>query len=173
MDDVMEKARAVKALILDVDGVLTDGTLWFGPDGEVMKAFNILDGLGIKLLQSTGVQVGIITGRHSETIASRAAELGLEHLLQGREDKREALEELLATLGLAADACAYMGDDLPDLAAIRHAHLGITVPNGHPFVIRHADWCTERSGGRGAVREACDLILQARGDLTTLCNGYL
>lgn len=173
MDTALEKATRIRLLALDVDGVLTDGRLLFGNSGEEIKAFHILDGLGIKLLQRSGIEVAIITGRRSDLVARRAAELGLEHLVQGREDKLQALEALCAGLGICLEETAYMGDDLPDLAALRRAGLGISVPNGHPFVVRHADWCTERSGGSGAVREACDLILLAQGRLQAIQDAYL
>ncbi len=173
MDTVLEKAARIRLLALDVDGVLTDGRLLFGNSGEEIKAFHILDGLGIKLLQRSGIEVAIITGRRSDLVARRAAELGLEHLVQGQEDKLQALEALCAGLGIGLEETAYMGDDLPDLAALHRAGLGISVPNGHPFVVRHADWCTERSGGSGAVREACDLILLAQGRLQAIQDAYL
>lgn len=173
MHDIEQRARAIKLLVLDVDGVLTDGRLWFGNSGEELKAFNIQDGLGVKLLQRGGVQVAIITGRQSALVARRAGELGIEHLVQGREDKLQALEELCARLGLALTEVAYMGDDLPDLAAIRRAGLGITVANGHHFVAEHAAYRTQRCGGEGAVREACELILRAQGRLAALLDQYL
>jgi 3-deoxy-D-manno-octulosonate 8-phosphate phosphatase (KDO 8-P phosphatase) len=173
MLEVMQKARDIKLLVLDVDGVLTDGRLYFGNSGEELKAFHIQDGLGIKLLQRGGVAVAIITGRQSTLVARRAQELGIAHLLQGREDKLVALRALCAELNLELSEVAYMGDDLPDLAAIRAAGLGITVADGHSFVAQHADYKTERPGGHGAVREACELILRAQGRLTAALEQYL
>lgn len=158
-------AAAVKLLALDVDGVLTDGRLYYGNAGEELKAFNIKDGLGIKLLRDAGVQVAIITGRQSEIVRRRASELGIGRVVQGREDKRVALQELRTTLGLEWEDCAYMGDDLPDLGAIRAAGLGMTVADACPQVIEAADWCSGYNGGCGAVREACEFILSARGEL--------
>ncbi len=166
-------ARLVRLLVLDVDGVLTDGHLWFGNSGEELKAFDIQDGLGIKLLARGGIATAIITGRRSALVARRAQELGIQHLLQGREDKQEALIELCADLGLNPAETAYMGDDLPDLGAIRAAGFGIAPANAHAFVARHADHRTERRGGHGAVREACELILASQGKLDALLDSYL
>ena len=170
---VKARAREIRLLALDVDGVLSGGELYFGNDGAELKAFNILDGQGIKMLQQSGVTVAIITGRSSQLVANRARNLGIEHVYQGREDKLTALEELRGDLELQWEHIAYLGDDLPDLAAIRRAGLGMTVPNGDPFVARHAHWCTARRGGEGAVREACELIMQAQGTLDAAREGYL
>lgn len=166
-------ARAMRLLALDVDGVLTNGSLVFSASGDEQKSFNILDGLGIKLLQRDGIEVALITGRTSPLTERRAADLGIRHLLQGREDKARALTELAERLGLTLETIAYMGDDLPDLGAIRRAALGITVPNGHWFVRQHADWCTRNSGGSGAVREVADALLAARGTLEDHLRNYL
>lgn len=173
MLEAIKKARDIRLLALDVDGVLTDGRLWFGNNGEELKAFDIKDGLGIKLLQRAGVAVAIITGRRSELVARRARELGIEHVIQGREDKLVALNALCAELGLNLDEVAYMGDDLPDLSAIRAVGLGVTVADGHPFVARHAAHTTTRGGGAGAVRELCELILRGRGQLDATLESYL
>jgi len=163
-----ERVAALRLLALDVDGVLTDGRITYGSGGEELKAFNIKDGLGIKLLQRAGIEVAIITGRRSTIVERRAAELGIDSVIQGREDKRIALEELCAGRGLALGACAYMGDDLPDLGAIEAAGIGLSVADAAPRVRKAADWCSERRGGDGAVREACDAILKARGVLDEL-----
>lgn len=173
MLEVIQKARDIRLLALDVDGVLTDGRLWFGNSGEEMKAFHIQDGLGIKLLQNSGVAVALITGRRSALVERRAAELGIRHVIQGREDKLQALQALCAELQLELAEAAYMGDDLPDLAAIRAAGLGITVADGHDLVAQHADFRTARAGGSGAVREACEMILRAQGRLDALLEQYL
>jgi len=151
-------------LVLDVDGVLTDGRLYYGDNGEEFKAFNIRDGLGIKLLQQAGVQVAIITGRVSDIVSRRARELGIEEIIQGREDKREALLELCRRHSLTLQDCAYMGDDLPDLGAIVAAGLGMSVADACAAVCEAADWRSSLAGGCGAVREACEFILDARGD---------
>lgn len=172
MADLGEAARRLRLLALDVDGVLTDGRIVYGNDGEELKAFSIKDGLGIKLAQRAGLQVAIITGRSSGIVARRAAELGIDLVVQGREDKLVALQELCASLGITPGECAYMGDDLPDLAAIRAAGLGLTVSDAAAPVLEAADWVSARAGGEGAVREACELILAARGDLDRVLAGY-
>lgn len=173
MQDIMDKAKAVRLLVTDVDGVLTDGSLYFGNSGEEIKAFSILDGLGIKLLRDTGIDTAIITGRVSDLVARRAKELKITTIYQGREDKLTALQELCRDLELPLSAIAYIGDDLPDLAAIRAAGLGITVANAHTFVAQHADWQTTAAGGKGAVREACELIMKAQDTLVETWEQYL
>lgn len=156
-------AARVRLLALDVDGVLTDGCIYYGNDGEELKVFNIKDGLGIKLLQKAGVEVAIITGRNSRIVARRATELGISEVVQGREDKRDALAELCRSKGLELSDCAYMGDDLPDLGAIVAAGVGMTVADACSTVARAADWQSRFGGGHGAVREACEYLLEARG----------
>ena len=173
MSSVESKAKNIKLLVLDVDGVLTDGRLFFSAQGNELKAFSILDGLGIKMLKNSGVDIGIITGRTSPLVARRVRDLGIEHLLQGREDKLVALKELTSELNVSLGQTAYMGDDLPDLSAIRSVELGITVPNAHEFVLQHADHCTIKAGGEGAVREVCDLIMKTQGTLEAALNKYL
>ncbi|MFT5577897.1 MAG: 3-deoxy-D-manno-octulosonate 8-phosphate phosphatase (KDO 8-P phosphatase) [Paraglaciecola psychrophila] len=173
MDELLAKAANIKLLILDVDGVLSDGKLYFSNSGDEMKAFSTLDGQGIKMLQRNGIEVGIITGRTSALVQRRADNLGIKHLVQGREDKLVALKEMSAMLNIDSEHIAYMGDDLPDLAAIRHAHLGITVADGHAFVAEHADWITSARGGNGAVREACEFLLKAQGKLSQAWQHYL
>ncbi len=169
---VKQAARAVKVVLLDVDGVLTDGRLYYSESGHEMKAFNIQDGLGIKLLQKSGIEVGIITGRTSELLKRRAAELGIERLVQGREDKLTALQEILPELQVTLDEIAYMGDDLPDLAVIRRVGFGATVGNGGELVAKHAKWQATRSGGEGAVRELAELILAAQDRLDASVSEY-
>ncbi len=156
-------ALAIRLLALDVDGVLTDGRITYGNDGEELKSFNIKDGLGIKLLQRAGIEVAIITGRQSAIVARRATELGINTIIQGREDKLVALKELCQKHGLELTACAYMGDDLPDLAAIQAAAIGMTVADACAAVAAAADWQSGFAGGCGAVREACEMLLEARG----------
>jgi 3-deoxy-D-manno-octulosonate 8-phosphate phosphatase (KDO 8-P phosphatase) len=173
MLEAIQKAREIKLLVLDVDGVLTDGRLWYGNSEEELKAFHIQDGLGIKLLLRAGVEVAIITGRRSALVARRGAELGIRHVIQGREDKLVALETLRAELGIELIEIAYVGDDLPDLSAIRAAGLGIAVANAQPSVAAHAAYKTVRNGGDGAVREVCELILQAQGKLDDIIEQYL
>ncbi len=171
--DVLEKLKSIKLLALDVDGILSDGTLYFSANGDEVKGFSILDGLGIKLLQDSGVIVAIITGRTSPLTERRATNLGIKHIAQGREDKKTALLELCGKLNIEANDCAYMGDDLPDLSAIRHCAVGFTVPNAHWFVRQHADYCTLATGGKGAVREVCGIILHAKDMLKSTLEAYL
>ena len=165
---IITAAKNIKLLLLDVDGVLTDGKLYYGNSGEELKAFNIQDGLGIKLLQQGGIQVGIITGRVSTLLQRRADELGINPVIQGREDKLIALRELLKSQNLDLHQIAFMGDDLPDLSAINSVGLGITVANASSTLAAKADWQTLRSGGDGAVREAAEMILKAQGKFDTL-----
>lgn len=172
MTSVENRAALVRMLALDVDGVMTDGLIYYSSSGDELKAFNIKDGLGIKLLQTAGVKVAIITGRKSEIVERRARELGIEDVIQGREDKREALMELCQHNDLESWECAYMGDDLPDLGAISDAGLGMTVADASPTVRKAADWISRQNGGCGAVREACEFILSARGALSALESGF-
>ena len=171
--EVMRKAAQIKLLICDVDGVLSDGKVYFGESGQEFKNFNIKDGLGLKLLQKIGVQVAIITGRSSDIVARRAAELGIVNVYQGKSDKRATYQKLQQTLQLAPQQIAHIGDDLPDLALMRMSGLGIAVADAHPFVRQHADWVTDLNGGVGAVREAADLILHAQNKLDAILNTYL
>jgi len=169
---IITAAKNIKLLLLDVDGVLTDGKLYYGNSGEELKAFNIQDGLGIKLLQQGGIQVGIITGRVSTLLQRRADELGINPVIQGREDKLTALRELLENQNLGLHQIAFMGDDLPDLSAINLVGLGITVANACSTLAAKADWQTLRSGGDGAVREAAEMILKAQGKFDTLVERF-
>ncbi len=168
-----QRAQAIRLLLLDVDGVLTDGRLYYGNSGEELKAFNIQDGLGIKLLQRQGIEVGIITGRSSALLTRRTTELGITLVVQGREDKATALAELLQTHPYPLHAIAFMGDDLPDLAVIRKVGLGLTVANCASTVARYAHWQATRNGGEGAVREAAEFILSAQGKLDGALAPYL
>ena len=165
-------AQKVKLVLLDVDGVLTDGRLYYGNAGEELKAFDIQDGLGIKLLQNAGIKVGIITGRSSVLVERRAKELGIDHLIQGREDKLTALNELLEKITFEFEEIAFVGDDLPDLAIIRRVGLGITPANGNHLIASQALWQTKKSGGNGAVREVAELILSAQGKLESMLAFY-
>ena len=172
MNTVNQRAAAIKILLLDVDGVLTDGKLYFGNNGEELKAFNIYDGLGIKFLQRNGLEVGIVTGRTSQLVARRAADLGISIVVQGREDKLAAIRELQAQHKLQLHEIAYMGDDLQDLTAIQHVGLGMTVANASPLIKQQAKWISNYTGGNGAVREACELILAAQGLLEKIVQQY-
>jgi len=171
--EITEKAEHIKLVIFDVDGVLTDGRLHLGPQGEEHKIFHIHDGLGIKLLQQTGVKVAIITSRQSTAVQQRMLHLGVQYVYQGMTDKRPAFKELTTKLQLADEEVAYVGDDLPDLPLVRCAGLGIAVANAHPLVKQHANWVTQTAGGAGAVREICEFIMQAQGNLETIYQHYL
>lgn len=171
--ELRERAARIKLLLLDVDGVLTDGRLYFGNNGEEFKSFSTLDGQGIKTLQKTGVKVGIITGRSSELVARRARDLGISILVQGREDKWEALQEILQEHPVALDEIAFMGDDWPDLSVMTRVGLAFTVANAHASVAARAHWQSRERGGEGAVRAACDLLMQAQGTFDTALAPYL
>lgn len=172
-EEILAKAKGIKLLALDVDGILSNGQIIYDANGVETKAFYVQDGVGIKALQKYGILTAIITGRNSPMVAKRAAELSIDHVVQGRDDKLVALTELAESLGLALDECAYMGDDLPDIKAIQKAGLGATVPNAHAEVASRADMITARAGGQGAVREVCDLLLKAHGHYDDFMSAYL
>lgn len=163
--DLTLRASRVRLVAFDVDGVMTDGRLLYLADGTEAKSFNVLDGHGIKLLRQAGLVVVWITARTSPVVERRAAELGVDHLQQGEPDKLARLRALADGHGIALGEVAYMGDDLPDLACLESVGLAIVPGNAHPTVAASAHWRTRLRGGEGAVREACDLILAARGDL--------
>jgi 3-deoxy-D-manno-octulosonate 8-phosphate phosphatase (KDO 8-P phosphatase) len=169
---VIKAAQKIKLILLDVDGVLTDGRLYYGNNGEELKAFDIQDGLGIKLLQKGDIEVGIITGRSSKLLTRRTEELGIELVVQGREDKLTALNEILEGRAIDLEEIAFVGDDLPDLAVIRRVGLGITPANGNHLLASQALWQTKKGGGQGAVREVAELILNAQGKLEALLAPY-
>lgn len=173
MDDVMKKAARIRLLALDVDGVLSDGRLYFAEDGQELKTFDTQDGHGIKLLQQAGIICAIITGRTTQLVARRAHNLGIAHLQQGREDKLVALRELLASLDISLEEAAYVGDDWPDLPAIQACGLGVAVANAHAELKTRADYVTRAGGGRGAVREVCDLLLRAQNRYDAALAPYL
>ncbi len=166
-------AQKIRLLVLDVDGVLTDGSIYYSNNGDELKAFNIQDGLGIKLLQAAGIEVAIITGRNSSLLSRRTTELSIGSVIQGREDKLTALNELLADKAYELDEIAYMGDDLPDLAVIRRVGLGMTVANASPTIAEHSRWQSSREGGRGAVREAAEFILKAQNKFAQAIEPFL
>lgn len=170
---LLQRAKAVRLAIFDVDGVLTDGRLYFLADGSEFKSFNTLDGHGIKMLIASGVQTAIISGRSSPVVERRAANLGIQHLIQGREDKLVVLEQLLGELGLGYEEVAYLGDDLPDLPVIRRVGLGMAVASADAFVRQHAHGITSAAGGAGAAREFCELIMRAQGTLEQAQAAYL
>jgi 3-deoxy-D-manno-octulosonate 8-phosphate phosphatase (KDO 8-P phosphatase) len=173
MQDILARAARIRLMIFDVDGILTDGSLHYAPDGEMIKTFNVLDGHGIKLLQQSGVATAIISARKSAIVAKRAGDLGVQHLYQGVHDKLEAFEELLAKTGTARDACGFVGDDVIDLPILLRVGFAASVPNGHGEVKSRVHYVTKASGGQGAARELCDLILQAQGNYEAALAPYL
>lgn len=166
-----ERASKIKLLVLDVDGVLTNGQVWIGVEGkESLKAFDIQDGLGIKLLEQCGIATAIITGRNSKMVLARCEELGIKHVHMGVENKAKALEEVLKSLKLKSTDCAVMGDDWPDLAMMKNAGLRIAPAQAHEAVQEFAHYVTSHAGGNSAVREVCDLILKAQNRYEELLN---
>jgi len=168
-----ERAQRIRLLALDVDGVLTNGHIQYTSGGDELKSFSVLDGLGIKLLRRQGIKIAIITARQSPIVDRRARELNIDFVYQGREDKLVALTELLEQTGIELEETAYIGDDLPDLKAIRAVGLGLTVANASPHVARYAVWQSAASGGAGAVREACEWLLRERGELDQALASYM
>ncbi len=175
MKRAIELARHIKLVILDVDGVLTDGSLFFDDKGQEYKAFNSKDGHGIRMLQDGGVDIAIITGRKSELVLHRAQNLKISPSLiyQGYRDKRPAFDDLLEKTGLSAKHIAYVGDDVLDLPIMCKVGMAIAVHDAHQFVIKHSHWVTQKSGGRGAVREVSEMILDAQGKLDMMLDSYL
>jgi 3-deoxy-D-manno-octulosonate 8-phosphate phosphatase (KDO 8-P phosphatase) len=167
-----ERLRRIRLLLLDVDGVLTDGRIIYDAQGIETKAFDVKDGHGLKLLQRSGVQVGIITGRQSEVVDIRARELGIDMVYQGAKDKLVPFEEILQKLQMAADEVAYMGDDLPDLPVLRRAGWAVAPLDAVGEIKPYVHYVTSRPGGRGAVREVCDLLLQENGCWPELTSRY-
>jgi 3-deoxy-D-manno-octulosonate 8-phosphate phosphatase (KDO 8-P phosphatase) len=163
MQQVYLKAKAVRLAIFDVDGVLTDGGLHYSDSGEETKVFDVRDGLGMRMLRESGVALAIITSRSSRCVERRAADLGIEYLFQGVHDKVEAFQGLVFDLGLEPIACAYMGDDWVDLPVLTRCGLALTVPEAPAVVRERVHYVTRAGGGRGAAREACELIMQAQG----------
>lgn len=159
----MQRAARVKVMIFDVDGVLTDGSLTYDANGEATKTFYVLDGLGIQLLQKTGVQTAIISARQSPIVVTRARDLGINHVYQGIHDKRVAFAKLLEATGATVEQCGYIGDDVIDLPLLTKVGFAVTVPTGHPEVQHRAHYVTRAPGGRGAVREVCDMVMRAQG----------
>ncbi|MEO7623761.1 MAG: HAD family hydrolase [Gallionella sp.] len=170
---LLSRSKLIRLIAFDVDGVMTDGGLYFSDSGEEFKRFNSLDGHGLKMLRASGVEVAIITGRTSRCVEARAQNLGITHVFQGVENKLDAMLELLNQLKLSRDAVAYMGDDVVDLTVMRHVGLAISVPQAPVLVRKHSHYVTEREGGHGAVREVCELIMSAQGTLDTQLAQYL
>ena len=170
---VTDRARQVKVAAFDVDGILTDGRLYYSDSGEEIKAFNVQDGQGIKMLRESGVAVAIITSRSSRLVENRARDLGIDLLFQGVADKREAMNNLLRRLGLNLSAASYMGDDVIDLPVLRRCGFAVSVPDAPTIVRQHAHHVTGARGGHGAVREFAEFILQAQGTLDARLAEYL
>lgn len=171
-DAVKQRLSTVRLLALDVDGILTDGSVTYDSAGQEHKSFNIKDGLGIKLAQRADIKVAIITGRVSPMVERRAKELGMDYVIQGREDKGTALQELSAESGVALEQIAYAGDDLPDYRALKLAGTGLTVADAHPDIIDLADWVTPLGGGQGAVRQICDALLIGCGKYDQITGAF-
>ena len=171
--EIRERAAKIRLALFDVDGVLTDGRLYYSEDGRESKAFHVHDGLGLKRLMANGIEVGIITSRLSHMVTERTAELGIAHVYQGQDDKSACFERLLHALKLTPGQCCYCGDDLPDLAVMQRVGLSIAVANAHPWVQERAHWRTRARGGEGAAREVCDLLLDAHGKAPAELAAYL
>ncbi len=171
--ELRRRATGIRLVIFDVDGVLTDGRLHVHCDGTESKSFNVRDGHGIKLLRESGIEAAIISGRRSESVVHRMRDLGVEHVYLGIEDKLQAFQELLEKTGLDPNQVAYVGDDIVDLPVMRRIGLAIAVADADAFVLEHAHWRTPRQGGRGAARDACEMILQAQGVLAPLRARYV
>lgn len=167
------RAKKIKLAIFDVDGVLTDGSLFYGDDGQEYKAFNSLDGHGLKMLRRSGVALAIITGRSSQVVVHRALNLGVEQVYQGAEDKLAIFEQALSELKIDAEQTAYMGDDVVDLPVLRRCGLAVCVPQSVALVKQHVHYVTERGGGHGAAREVCELIMRAQGTFDQQMAVYL
>jgi 3-deoxy-D-manno-octulosonate 8-phosphate phosphatase (KDO 8-P phosphatase) len=173
MDSIINLAKNIQLVIFDIDGVLTNGTLYFDNQGEEYKAFNSKDGHGMRMLLECGLQAAIITGRQSDLVEHRMRDLGISIIFQGYRDKRPAFQALLQQTGLQPEQIAYMGDDVVDLPVMTQVGMAIAVKDAHPFVLQHADYITEKSGGCGAAREAIETILQAQGLLQDKLDSYL
>ncbi len=172
-DKLFEKMNKVKLLILDVDGVLTDGSIIYSDKGGEIKAFDVGDGHGIKLLMRGGINVGIITARESRVVAMRARDLGIELLYQGKKDKLACFRNILENTGLKADETAFVGDDLVDIPVLMRAGFSASVPGGVPEVRERVDYVTKAPGGKGAVREICEMMLRGRGLWDGIIKRYL
>jgi 3-deoxy-D-manno-octulosonate 8-phosphate phosphatase (KDO 8-P phosphatase) len=172
-DDVLARARKIKLVGFDVDGVLTDGGLFFGDDGQEYKAFNSRDGHGFKMLHNNGIRTAIITGRTSKVVEHRAANLGIDIIYQGQHDKTVALDHLLQEQGLAAEEMAYVGDDVVDIPVLGRVGLAIAVNDAHPLVLAYSHWQTPHPGGHGAGRDVCEMLLNANGLLEKEWAKYL
>jgi len=163
--DALERARRVRLMVFDVDGVLTDGRLWYGPQGEALKAFHALDGHGLKMLQRAGIAAAVLSGRSSPAVAQRAAELGIAHVVQGASDKAAAFAALLARVAIDPAQAGCMGDDVPDLPVLERCGFASAPREAHARVRRAAHYVAEAPAGAGAAREVCEFLLRAQGKL--------
>jgi len=170
---LLDKAKKIRLLISDVDGVLTSGVLYYNAHGSEIKDFNVHDGLGMKLLQKSGVHLAIITAKQSEAVTIRMHDLNIKHVYQGQSNKLIAYEELKHLLNVNDAEIAYIADDLPDLPLLRRVGLPVSVPNAPHIIREHAAWVTDAAGGKGAVRELCDFIMKAQGTYDSLIDAYL
>jgi 3-deoxy-D-manno-octulosonate 8-phosphate phosphatase (KDO 8-P phosphatase) len=171
-NELIKRAQAIKLLILDVDGVLTNGRLYIGNDQEELKVFDIKDGLGMCLLMKTGVELAVITGKQSHIVERRMKDLGVKYVAQGQLNKVPAYLDLLDKLKLSPEQTAYLGDDLPDLPLLKKVGLAAVVADAVPFIVSHAHYQTKAKGGKGAVREICELIMSAQGTLSTIQESF-
>ncbi|PHS73759.1 MAG: 3-deoxy-D-manno-octulosonate 8-phosphate phosphatase [Cycloclasticus sp.] len=172
-DDFQQRAKDIKCVIFDVDGVLTDGKLFFDLNGQEYKSFHAQDGQGLKLLQENGVEVAVISGRSSLIVETRMKNLGITHVYQGQENKLVAFNDLLSKLNITSDCVAHVGDDLPDLALMHRVHLAIAVQDANPSILSFCHGQTARCGGQGAAREVCDAILDAQNKLTNAVQTFI
>jgi 3-deoxy-D-manno-octulosonate 8-phosphate phosphatase (KDO 8-P phosphatase) len=173
MRDTLARAKRVRLMLFDVDGVLTDGRLWYGPSGETLKVFGAQDGQGIKLLMQSGIAVGLLSGRSFPAVAVRAAELGVVHVLQGVDDKLAAFAALCKQLGIPWDEAGFMGDDLIDLPVLRRCGFACAPREAHEMVRSRVQYVAQAPAGAGAAREICDLLLRSRGALEAAVARYL
>lgn len=171
--ELNKKLSRLKLMIFDVDGVLTDGKMHYGVNGELFKSFHVLDGHGIQLLKKADVMTAIISARLTPIVNKRAADLDITHVIQGAGNKRLAFEQLLETTGFTAEQCGFIGDDIIDLPILTRAGVSFSVPNGHMEVLSRVDYVTRHAGGNGAVREVCDMILHAKGCYTAIVENFL
>ena len=173
MNDILEKASKVKLVIFDVDGVLTDGSLFLGDDGQEYKAFHSKDGHGMVMLQQSGIAIAIITGRTSNVVEKRMQSLGIKHVFQGQKHKLPAYQEIKQQLALADEEIAYVGDDVVDLPVMTRVGLAVAVQDAHALTKEHAHWITPSNGGRGAAREVCEMLMKSQDKLQSALEVYL
>ena len=171
--EVRERAARVRLMVFDVDGILTDGVLWYSAQGESLKGFHVLDGHGLKLLRESGIEVALMTGRDSAMVSRRAADLGIAEVLQGVGDKGAALKDLTKRLQVTLDETGFMGDDLMDLPALQRVGFAVSVPGGRPEAQDLAHHVTQAGGGRGAVREICEFLLRAQDNYARVMAPFL